>query len=130
VQAHRFSYELHRGPIPAGMFACHRCDNPTCVNPDHIFLGTNQDNLRDAARKGRNPMQRHPEHSSFNGLRPYCKRGHRLADDNAMARADGRWRQCRICKQIASAAWYARNASRLAAARALAGEAQKEGTNG
>jgi len=53
-RAHRLSYELFVGPLPDGYLACHACDNKGCVNPDHIWPGTNQDNIDDACLKGIN----------------------------------------------------------------------------
>jgi len=50
---HRWSYEYHNSQIPNGMVVCHRCDQPHCVNPDHLFVGTHQDNVQDCIKKGR-----------------------------------------------------------------------------
>lgn len=71
LRAHCFSWELANGTsVPQGMCVCHRCDNPRCVNPDHLFIGTPNDNIKDALSKGRPIGKRQPK--------PFCRRGHAL----------------------------------------------------
>jgi hypothetical protein len=58
MNAHRFSYELHNGPIPDGLWVLHHCDVPECVRPDHLFLGTGGDNIHDCIKKNRRVISR------------------------------------------------------------------------
>jgi hypothetical protein len=62
VLAHRQSYEMFVGKIPKGMYVCHHCDNPPCVNPNHLFLGNQLDNMRDMLNKGRKTRKQGIQH--------------------------------------------------------------------
>lgn len=73
VAAHRVSWELHYGPIPDGLWVLHRCDNPPCVRPDHLFLGDAAANGRDMGSKGRAAIQQHPELVTRGEAHPWAK---------------------------------------------------------
>jgi len=89
VGVHRLAYELFVGPIPEGHGVLHHCDVPACFNPSHLFTGTQVDNARDMAAKGRQWKQ----------ARTHCCRGHLLAGDNLLRcpSVKSTHRRCRIC---------------------------------
>lgn len=84
-RTHRFAWTWANGPIPKGMMVLHRCDNPPCCNPRHLFLGTNTDNMRDRSLRGRDP------HSK----RTHCPQGHAYAE-HGVRKPNGH-RRCLAC---------------------------------
>lgn len=90
--AHRVSWRLHKGAIPDGMQVLHRCDNPPCTNPEHLFIGTALDNSRDASQKGRLSVPA----KAWLGTRVVCPRGH--AFDEANTKVHNGTRLCRKCR--------------------------------
>lgn len=89
VTMHRFSFEIHVGPIPAGMWVLHTCDNKVCTRPDHLYLGDQDDNGGDI-RKRRTSLKTH------------CRRGHPKTPENTSYRTDRRGyveRHCEPCRR-------------------------------
>lgn len=97
VRAHRASWEIHKGPIPNGVCVLHACDTPLCVNPSHLFLGTQTENMDDRQKKGRIGKT-----GLHNKIKTHCPSGHMLKDENLYIYKNGRY--CKTCRAI-----YSRN---------------------
>jgi hypothetical protein len=86
--------------FPEGKLACHRCDNPPCVNPAHLFVGTMRENTIDSIKKGRAAKLPYPtDRPSHFKYKTHCKHGHEFAGENLVMLPKG-WRQCRECRRL------------------------------
>lgn len=111
VEAHRISLEVFKGPIPAGLCACHTCHNTLCVNPEHLYAGTHKQNTDDMMRAGRHFSQSPDEAKRILAAvrlhvvnqrrreQTHCKRGHPLSGANLRVNAGG-CRECLTCRRL------------------------------
>lgn len=98
IPAHKLAWQEVHGPVPQGLCVLHQCDNPPCVNPAHLFLGTKADNNRDMKNKGRA--------NSHNRGRTHCIRGHEYSPENTYTNPRTKGRSCVECKNfIARTRW-------------------------
>lgn len=90
LRAHVVALQLHLGrELLPGMYALHTCHNPPCCNPDHLYEGTHEDNMRDMVEAG--------NHHESN--KTHCKRGHEFTEENTYFPPASGWRQCRACQR-------------------------------
>lgn len=101
IRAHRWLYAQLNGD-PGKLFVCHHCDNRKCVNPEHLFVGTNTDNMRDASQKGR--LIR--DVTRFLSA-THCRKGHLITPETMAVLSNGK-RQCRMCRRKRQLEWLRR----------------------
>lgn len=106
--SHRYSFLIHKGPIPDGAIICHTCDTPACVNPEHLWAGTYRDNSLDMFDKDRQ--------SIWTKEQTHCRKGHRFEEFGVLVytKKTGRqigkqWRTCKECKRINDQSRFKKN---------------------
>lgn len=97
---HRRAWHFEYGPIPLGMCVLHKCDNPPCVEPTHLFIGTRTDNSMDKVRKGRQGFGGGSFRKPWHELSPTCGRGHPFSLENTRYRPFGHRRDCKSCERL------------------------------
>lgn len=97
--AHRWLYEQTHGELPDHIYVCHHCDNPRCVRPDHLFIGTAKDNAHDAIQKGRFRYGFQNREWATGGRKPSpaCMKGHLWTPESTLLWGPKKRRLCRIC---------------------------------
>lgn len=95
IRAHRISYAANKGPFEKSQIVRHECDVPFCVNPDHLLLGTQQENLQDMRSRNRENGA-----GVYNRLKTHCNAGHPLFGDNLRIEGKREARRCKACESI------------------------------
>ena len=114
--AHRVSWILEFGEIPEGEQVLHHCDNPPCVNPEHLYLGTPKDNMADMVKRGRH----------YQANKTHCDKGHPLSGDNLYINPTTGARSCKICAAECGATYRKANKEKTAARNAVYYKAKKK----
>lgn len=108
-RTNRVSFTVFKGEIPEGLFICHSCDKRSCVNPGHLWLGTNKENMQDCGKKGRHGLQKDRDAAKrFSDIgckarllkkKDSCFRGHPYDKENTIIRRSG-GRDCKMCHKL------------------------------
>jgi hypothetical protein len=99
--AHRLEWHLQVGPIPEGMYVLHKCDNPSCIAIEHLYVGDQKDNMRDRAERGRVPPR--PE---------FCPQGHPATPENTYYPPSRPYPRCLTCHRTQAREWARRHRSK------------------